>query len=116
MLLFALTLASTDKDPCHGHKSDDDNDPDHGYDQDDYFVQVQHDHNITITTTMTDHDLVRDHDDHDDHDDNDDLDQVLHALLRALHQEGERKAEEEIPKHARGGLECQQLWQWWWRW
>ena len=45
MLLFALTLASTDKDPCHDHKSDGDNDHDHGYVQDDYFVQVQHDHN-----------------------------------------------------------------------
>ena len=44
-LLFAETLARTDKDPCHGHKSDNDSDPDHGYDQDDYFVQVQHDHN-----------------------------------------------------------------------
>ena len=71
-------------------------------DQDDYFVQVQHDHNHVH---HHDHDLVRDHDDHDD------LDQVLHALLRALHQEGERKAEEEISKHARGGIEYQQLWQ-----
>ena len=65
-------------------------------DQDDYFVQVQHDHNHVH---HHDHDLVRDHDDHDD------LDQVLHALLRALHQEGERKAEEEISKHARGGID-----------
>ena len=40
MLLFALALARTDKDPCHGHKSDDDDD--HGYAQDDYFVQVLH--------------------------------------------------------------------------
>ena len=68
---------------------------------------------MSITSTMSDHDLVHDHDDNDDdhddlvhdHDDNDDVDQVLHALLRALHQEGERKAEEEISKHARGGLE-----------
>ena len=60
---------------------------------------------MSITTIMTGHDLVRDNDDHDD------LDQVLHALLRALHQEGERKAEEEIPKYARGGIEYQQLWQ-----
>ena len=96
MLLFAETLARTDKDPCHGHKSDDVDDPNHGYDQDDYFVQVQHDHN---DVHHHDHDLVHDHDD------NDDLDQVLHALLRALHQEGERKAEEEIPKYARGGIE-----------
>ena len=66
---------------------------------------------MSITTIMTDHDLVHDHDDNDDLnynddlDDNDDLVQVLHALLRALHQEGKRKAEEEISKHARGGLE-----------
>ena len=66
---------------------------------------------MSITTIMTDHDLVHDHDDNDDIDDNndldgnDDLDQVLHALLRARHQEGERKAEEEISKHARGGIE-----------
>ena len=45
ILLFALTLARTDKDPCHGHKSDDDDDHDHGYDQNDYFVEVLHDHN-----------------------------------------------------------------------
>ena len=43
MFLFALTLARTDKDPCHGHKSDDDDDQ--GYAQDDYFVQVLHGHN-----------------------------------------------------------------------
>ena len=54
---------------------------------------------VMFKTTMTDHDLVHDHDDHDD------LNQVLHALLRALHQEGERKAEEEISKHARGGID-----------
>ena len=66
---------------------------------------------MSLTTTMTDNDLVHDHGDNDDLNDNDDLDdnddlyQVLHALLRALHQEGERKAEEEISKHARGGLE-----------
>ena len=58
---------------------------------------------MSITSTMSDHDLVHDHEDNEDQ--VDDLDQVLHALLRALHQEGERKAEEEISKHARGGLE-----------
>ena len=98
MLLFALTLASTDKDPCHDHKSDGDNETMVmikmiiSYR---YFMTIT----MSITTTMTDHDLVHDHDDHDD------LDQVLHALLRALHQEGERKAEEEISKHARGGID-----------
>ena len=45
MLLFALKSARTDKDPCHGHKSDVDDDHDHGYDQNDYFVEVLHDHN-----------------------------------------------------------------------
>ena len=45
MFLFSLTLARTDKDPCHDHKSDDADDHDNGYDQDDYFVQVQHGHN-----------------------------------------------------------------------
>ena len=60
-----------------------------------YFMPIT----MSITSTMSDHDLVHDHDDHDD------LNQVLHALLCALHQEGERKAEEKISKHARGGLE-----------
>ena len=60
-----------------------------------YFMTIT----MSNTTTITDHDLVHDHDDHDD------LNQVLHALLCALHQEGERKAEEEISKHARGGID-----------
>jgi len=29
--------------------------------------------------------------------------QVLYAFLRAVHQESERKVEEEVPFHARGG-------------
>ena len=100
MLLFALTSARHDKDPCHDHNSDDDDDHDHGYDKDDNFIQVQHDHN---NVHHHNHDLVHDRDDNDDH--VDDLDQALHALLRALHKEGERKADKEISKHARGGLE-----------
>ena len=63
---------------------------------------------MSITSTMSDHDLVHDHDDNDDLnynddlDDNDDLVQVLHALLRALHQESERSVEEKVSLHARG--------------
>ena len=44
-IFLRKTDVSTDKDPCHDHKSDGDNDHDHGYVQDDYFVQVLHAHN-----------------------------------------------------------------------
>ena len=37
--------------------------------------------------------MIIDHDDHV---------QVLHALLRAVHQEGERTVEKKIPQHAGG--------------
>ena len=45
------------------------------------------------------HDRYNHHTNNDDHDNHV---QVLHALLRAVHQEGERTVEKEIPQHAGG--------------